>query len=158
MVKVFVPKEDRPGETRVAATPESVKKMVAAGFEVAVEAGAGHGSHIADGRYESAGATLATDRASALASADAVLRVIAPGAQEAASLKEGAILVGLLSPAQNLDLVRQLAGGKVSSLAMELVPRLTRAQTMDALSSRPRSPATRRCCWPPSGWASISRC
>ncbi len=136
MVKVFVPKESRAGETRVAATPESVKKMVAAGFEVAIEAGAGAGSHIADDRYESAGATVAADGAAALSGADTVLRVIAPDAQEAAGLKEGALLVGLLSPAQNLDLVRQLADGKVSSLAMELVPRITRAQTMDALSSQ----------------------
>ena len=136
MVKVFVPKESRAGETRVAATPESVKKMVAAGLEVAVEAGAGEGSYIADARYTSAGATIASDRAAAFAGADAVFTVIAPEAQEASGLKEGALLVGLLSPAQNLDLVRQLADGKVSSLAMELVPRITRAQTMDALSSQ----------------------
>ncbi len=136
MVKVFIPKESRAGETRVAATPESVKKMVAAGLEVAVEAGAGIGSHIADDRYKSAGATIAGDRGAALSGADVVLRVIAPEPDEAASLKAGALLVGLLSPARNLDLVRGLAEGKVSSLAMELVPRITRAQTMDALSSQ----------------------
>ena len=135
MVKVFVPKESRAGETRVAATPESVKKMVAAGLEVAVEAGAGNSSYIADDRYTSVGATIAADSAAALADADIVLRVTAPEAGEA-SLKEGALLVALLSPAQNLDLVRQLAESKVSSLAMELVPRISRAQTMDALSSQ----------------------
>ncbi len=136
MVKVFVPKESRAGETRVAATPESVKKMVAAGLEVAVEAGAGSGSYIADDHYVSAGATVATDRAAALSEADAVLRVTAPDSEETAGLKEGALLVALLAPAQNLDLVRQLADEKISSLAMELVPRITRAQTMDALSSQ----------------------
>ncbi len=136
MVKIFVPKESRAGETRVAATPESVKKMVAAGIEVVVEAGAGGGSYIADARYQSAGAAIVTDRATALADADAVLRVIAPETADVASMKEGALLVGLLSPARNLDLVRGLAESKVSSLAMELVPRISRAQTMDALSSQ----------------------
>ena len=136
MVKVFIPKESRAGETRVAATPESVKKMVAAGLEVTVEAGAGLGSYLADDRYEAAGAQVAADRASTLASADVVLHVVAPEPEEAASLVPGAVLVGLLSPARNLDLVRQLAEARVSSLAMELVPRITRAQTMDALSSQ----------------------
>ncbi len=136
MVKVFVPKERRAGETRVAATPESVKKMVAAGLDIEVEAGAGSGSYIADDRYQAAGAIIADDAAASLAAADTVLRVVAPESSEAASLKEGALLVALLAPARNLDLVQQLADAKISSLAMELVPRITRAQTMDALSSQ----------------------
>ena len=107
MVKVFVPKESRAGETRVAATPESVKKMIGAGLEVTIESGAGSGSHIQDDRYESAGVAIATDPSAALADADVVLRVIAPEPQEVASLKQGALLVGLLSPAQNLDLARR---------------------------------------------------
>ena len=136
MVKVFVPKESRAGETRVAATPESVKKMVGAGLDVTVETGAGAGAHVADGRYESAGARLTTDRAAALAETDVLLRVVAPEPEEAAGLKPGALVVGLLSPALNLPLVSQLAAGRVSSLAMELVPRISRAQSMDALSSQ----------------------
>ncbi|MEE8523708.1 MAG: Re/Si-specific NAD(P)(+) transhydrogenase subunit alpha [Thermoanaerobaculia bacterium] len=136
MVKVFVPKEAAPGETRVAATPESVKKMVGAGLTVTVEAGAGEGSYIADSEYEKQGAEIAADRGAAQGAADLVLRVVAPETADAAGLVEGAVLVGLLSPGQNLDLVRQLRDGKVSSLAMELVPRISRAQAMDALSSQ----------------------
>ncbi len=136
MVNVFVPKETRAGETRVAATPETVKKMVGAELEVAVEAGAGALAHIPDARYEKAGARIASDRAAGLSEADAVLRVVAPEAGDATQMKDGALLVGLLSPLQNLDLVRGLADGKVNSLAMELVPRITRAQEMDALSSQ----------------------
>ena len=136
MVKVFVPKETRDGETRVAATPETVKRMAGAGLEVTVEAGAGMAAHIADGQYEEVGATLSSEKDKALAEADLVLRVTAPDATEAANLKEGALLVALLSPHQNLDVVGQLTSGKVSSLAMELVPRISRAQDMDALSSQ----------------------
>ena len=136
MVKVFVPKESRAGETRVAATPESVKKMVAAGLDVSVQAGAGAGAHIADELYDKAGARLASDRAASFAEADLVLTVVAPEADDVAQLKEGAVLVGLLAPLQNLDLVRQLADSKIESLAMELVPRISRAQSMDALSSQ----------------------
>ncbi len=136
MVKVFVPKESRAGETRVAATPESVKKMVGAGLEVSVQAGAGAGAHIADELYEKAGAKLASDRAASLAAADLVLTVVAPEADDIAQLKAGTVLVGLLAPLQNLEVVRQLASAKIDSLAMELVPRISRAQSMDALSSQ----------------------
>jgi NAD(P) transhydrogenase subunit alpha len=136
MVEVFVPRETAPGETRVAATPESVKKMVAAGLSVTVESGAGAGAHIADTEYESQGAEIAADRGAALAGADLILGVTAPATADVERCKAGAVLVGLLSPARNLDLVRRLRDGKVSSLAMELVPRISRAQAMDALSSQ----------------------
>ncbi len=136
MVKVFVPKEAAPGETRVAATPESVKKMVGAGLEVTLAEGAGEGSHIADSEYEKQGATITSEPGAAQAAADLVLQVVAPETADAAQLKSGAVLVALLSPAQNLDLVRQLRDGKVSAVAMELVPRITRAQSMDVLSSQ----------------------
>lgn len=135
MVKVFIPHEPRP-ETRVAATPETVKKMVAAGLEVAIERGAGSGSHIADDAYEAVGGHLAADAAAALAAADVVLRVNAPSPEQAGKMKEGALLIALLSPFDNLDTVSRLAAGKVSTLAMELVPRISRAQGMDALSSQ----------------------
>ncbi|MEM7584278.1 MAG: Re/Si-specific NAD(P)(+) transhydrogenase subunit alpha [Acidobacteriota bacterium] len=136
MVKVFVPKESRVNETRVAATPESVKKMVDAGLEVVVEAGAGAGAYFADGRYTSAGATLAADRAAAYGEADIVLTVGPPSSDDLAGAKAGSLLVGLLAPLQNLDLVRELQSKEINSLAMELVPRISRAQSMDALSSQ----------------------
>jgi NAD(P) transhydrogenase subunit alpha len=133
-MKVFVPKERRPGETRVAATPETVKKMIKQGLAVAVEPGAGDRSFFTDAAYQAAGATLAAG--GAWGDADVVLTVGPPPADAAARLKNGAVLVGLLAPHQNLDLVRTLADRKVSALAMELVPRISRAQTMDALSSQ----------------------
>jgi NAD(P) transhydrogenase subunit alpha len=136
MVNVFVPKETRSGETRVAATPETVKHMRAAKLEVVVEKGAGSASTFSDADYEKAGATLAGARREALAAADVVLSVTAPSPDDAGVLKEGALVVALLAPHQNLDVVAKLAERKVSSLAMELVPRITRAQDMDALSSQ----------------------
>jgi len=136
MVKVFIPKESRARETRVAATPETVKKMVKAEFEVQVETGAGNGAHVSDGHFEDAGASIVSDRQKALAEADVVLTVVGLDDGDAAHLREGSILVGLLAPHKNLDLVGQLKSGKVSSLSMELVPRITRAQEMDALSSQ----------------------
>ncbi len=135
MVKVFVPKETRAGETRVAATPETVKRMVAAGLEVEIEAGAGAGAHIADEQFEEVGARI-SEGPGGLASADLVLRVTAPEGAEIGQLKEGAILIALLNPAANLDLVSGLAQHKISAVAMELVPRISRAQDMDALSSQ----------------------
>lgn len=132
MVKVFIAKETGDGETRVAATPETVEKMVAAGLEVAVEAGAGNGSHIPDADYEAVGATVDD----ALGSADIVLRVTAPSVEQAAQMKEGALLMALISPFVNLDLVASLRDSKKSTIAMELVPRISRAQDMDVLSSQ----------------------
>src|SRR5437868_4405890 len=142
MVNVFIPKERRRGETRVAATPETVKKMVKAGLEVTVERGAGADSFFQDSEYETAGARLTDDAASARAVADAVLTVTAPEAADVADVadtaaqKPGSLLIGFLAPHRNLDLVRTLAERKISALAMELVPRITRAQSMDALSSQ----------------------
>ncbi len=142
MAKVFIPRERRPGETRVAATPETVKRMLKQGLEVIVEQGAGAASLFADGEYEAAGARLASDPAPAWESADVVLKVTPPGhfeglpGHEAEGLKPGAVLIGFLAPYRNLDMVRTLAAGRVTSLALELVPRVTRAQSMDALSSQ----------------------
>jgi NAD(P) transhydrogenase subunit alpha len=133
MVSLFIPKERRPGETRVAATPETVKRMVKLGYSVAVEAGAGESAWFPDADYATAGATLAADPQAAAARADAVLAV-APEA--ALPQKSGALLMGLLAPYHNSELVRDLAARGISSLSMELVPRITRAQEMDALSSQ----------------------
>ena len=142
MTKVFIPRERRPGETRVAATPETVKRMLKQGLEVAVERGAGAASLFSDGEYETAGAHLVVDPAAAWETADVVLKVTPPGhfeglpGHEAEGLKPGAVLIGFLAPYRNLDMVRTLAAGRVTSLALELVPRVTRAQPMDALSSQ----------------------
>jgi len=139
MVNVFIPKERRRGETRVAATPETVKKMVKAGLEVTVERGAGADSFFQDAEYATAGARLVDDAMAARAAADVVLTVTAPEAADVADTaaqKPGSLLIGFLAPHRNLDLVRTLAERKISALAMELVPRITRAQTMDALSSQ----------------------
>lgn len=141
MVNVFIPNEARPAEgdaveTRVAATPETVKKMVAAGLDIVVEKGAGSGSHHHDDAYEAVGASLADDSSAALAQADIVLRVNGPSVEQAGQMKSGALLIALLAPLVRLDMVSQLAASKVSAVSMELVPRISRAQDMDALSSQ----------------------
>jgi NAD(P) transhydrogenase subunit alpha len=110
--------------------------MVHEGLAVLVEAGAGDASFFPDEQYAAAGATLVADSEGAWAEADLVLAVRAPEPERAARLKAGALLIGLLAPHQNLDTVRALADRRVSSLAMELVPRISRAQSMDALSSQ----------------------
>ncbi|HEX6862203.1 MAG TPA: NAD(P) transhydrogenase subunit alpha, partial [Thermoanaerobaculia bacterium] len=136
MANVFIPRERRPGETRVAATPDTVRKMIKQGLEVAIERGAGEGSAYLDADYEAAGARLTDDPGAAAEAADLILTVRPPDPEDVAGLKPGAVLIGLLAPHQNLDLVRSMAERKVTSLAMELIPRITRAQSMDALSSQ----------------------
>jgi NAD(P) transhydrogenase subunit alpha len=145
MVKVFIPRERRPGETRVAATPETVRRMAKLGLGVAVERGAGEAALFDDAAFEAAGARLVADPADiaeAWETADVVLKVTPPDAfeglpgHEAEGLKPGAVLIGFLAPHRNLDMVRILAAGKVTSFSMELIPRVTRAQPMDALSSQ----------------------
>jgi len=142
MLKILIPRERQAGETRVAATPETVKRLVKEGLEVAVESGAGEGAYLLDDRYRAAGARIVTDLAAEWGSADAVFKV-APlgtneklGKDEAAVLKPGALVISFLQPHRNLGMVKTLAAGKSSALAMELVPRITRAQSMDALSSQ----------------------
>jgi NAD(P) transhydrogenase subunit alpha len=145
MLKVFVPKERRSGETRVAATPDTVKKLIKENVEVIVEQDAGTAASFLDKAYEAAGAKLTTsvaDVQAAWASADIVLKITEPaensdlGKHEADALKSGAILVGVMSAHRNVDMVKRLVANKISALAMELVPRITRAQSMDVLSSQ----------------------
>ena len=136
MTSVWIPKERSAGESRVAATPETVKKMVAAGLDVRVEAGAGETSFLTDKTYEKAGAELVADGAASWAEADVILKVGSPTESEAGAMKSGAVLVALMEPDRNVEAVKALAGGGVSTLAMELIPRITRAQSMDALSSQ----------------------
>ena len=138
-MKVAVVKETRPGEHRVALVPQGVKSLAKSGLDVVVEAGAGHASFIPDEEYIAAGAKVAPNRTAALEDAGIVLGVSPPSLSapdEASSLGQGTILVSFLNPFANLDLVRRLAAGGVTSIAMELVPRITRAQSMDALSSQ----------------------
>jgi len=138
-MKVAVPKETRPGERRVALVPQGVKTLLKAGLEVVVEAGAGVASGVADSDYLDAGATIAPGPREAREDAGLVLRVNPPSLSdpdELDGLPEGAVLVSFLSPLTNPELVRRLADGKITALSMELVPRITRAQSMDALSSQ----------------------
>ncbi len=139
-LKVAIPKERRAHERRVAATPETAKKLAGLGLAVAVESGAGAAASCADDAYRAAGATVG-DLASTLAGAAIVLKVQRPleqseGANELAGLPRGAILIGLLDPLMNQAQVGAYAQAGITSFAMELVPRITRAQTMDALSSQ----------------------
>lgn len=135
IMKIAIPKERRAGEARVAASPDTVKKYVQMGFEVVVETGAGDGASIADSVYQDAGATIATEPA-AVFGADVVLKIQRPTDDEIALLKEGGVLIAGLAALTNKDMVEKLAARKVTAFAMELVPRITRAQSMDILSSQ----------------------
>ena len=133
-MQIVIPAECA-GETRVAATPETVKKLVQAGHAVAVQSGAGVASAVPDAVFSEAGAEIVADRATLLGRGDIVLTVREPQAADIAALKAGAILIGQLKPYQN-TLLPQLAAQQVSAFAMELLPRTTRAQSMDVLSSQ----------------------
>jgi H+-translocating NAD(P) transhydrogenase subunit alpha len=132
-MKVAVVAETDSGEPRVAATPETVKKMVGLGAEVAVEPGAGFKSGILDADYAAAGATVARD---ALNGADIVLKVRRPNSVELAQLKKGVIVIAIMDPYGHEDALRAMAEAGVTAFAMELLPRITRAQGMDVLSSQ----------------------
>jgi NAD(P) transhydrogenase subunit alpha len=132
---IGVPKEVFPGERRVATVPEVVEKLLKQGFRVAVETGAGDAAQISDDAYRAAGAEVVADRGALWASADIVFKVRAPDAAEIALLREGAMLVSFIWPAQNPELLRELAARKATVLAMDSVPRISRAQKLDALSS-----------------------
>ena len=133
LLRIGVPRETKPRETRVAATPATVVKLVALGYDVVVEAGAGHLSSFPDEAYAGAGATVGT--ADEAWQADVVLRVNAPTDDEIARLRDGATLIGLLSPALKPELVEALAKRPITALAMDAVPRISRAQSLDVLSS-----------------------
>ncbi len=136
MAKLFIPKEIATGERRVAAVPETIKKYVKEGIECVVEAGAGLLADFTDDDYREAGATIANDATQAWSEADIVMKVAAPTVEQAGRLKEGSLFISFIAPHKNLDLVKALRDRKVSSIAMELIPRTTKAQTMDALSSQ----------------------
>ncbi|MDX2524462.1 Re/Si-specific NAD(P)(+) transhydrogenase subunit alpha [Streptomyces europaeiscabiei] len=127
---IGVPAESTAGETRVAATPVTVKRLVALGYGVVVEPGAGASSRFSDAAYEEAGARLGDPWA-----AEIVLKVNGPSTEEVGRLRDGATLVALISPALNPDLVEDLARRPITVLAMDAVPRISRAQSLDVLSS-----------------------
>jgi NAD(P) transhydrogenase subunit alpha len=139
-MKVAVVKERRNAERRVAASPDTVKRMAAMGLEVAVETGAGAGAAFVDAAFAAAGAKIAPDAPAAYDNADIVLKVQRPligdGEDELRCLKPGTVLIGLLQPLQHRDEVEAYARAGILAFAMELLPRITRAQTMDVLSSQ----------------------
>ncbi|MDP1738387.1 MAG: Re/Si-specific NAD(P)(+) transhydrogenase subunit alpha [Caulobacter sp.] len=136
MPVIAVTRERRAGETRVAATPETAKKLIAAGWSVTVESGAGTTASFPDADYAAAGATVVKSLKDALARADVLFKVRGPEAEEIAGLKAGAMVVATLNPYQDRATLEALAKAKASAFAMEFVPRITRAQVMDVLSSQ----------------------
>src|SRR5579871_3775730 len=135
-MNLAVIKEHRAGEARVAATPETVRKLTALGLKVIVESGAGEGARIANSDYVGAGAEIAGDAALALRDAGIVLKVRTPDATEIEAMPRGAVLVGLLSPYTEKEATTGLAAKGIDAFAMELLPRISRAQSMDVLSSQ----------------------
>ncbi|MEO3434017.1 Re/Si-specific NAD(P)(+) transhydrogenase subunit alpha [Inquilinus sp. CAU 1745] len=141
-MKLAVARERRPNEARVAASPDTVKKLVALGFDVAVESGAGLSAAITDDAFKAAGATIAKDAKAALSDADVVLKVQRPLAagegkiDEVALMKKGAMLIAMLAPYDSRDSLDAYAAAGIDAFAMELMPRITRAQSMDVLSSQ----------------------
>ncbi|MEJ1969364.1 MAG: Re/Si-specific NAD(P)(+) transhydrogenase subunit alpha [Rhizomicrobium sp.] len=135
-MKLAILKERRDGESRVAASPDTVKKFKGLGLDVAVEAGAGAAARVSDADFAAAGATIVADAGAALADAGIVLCVRAPDADEIAQMKKGAVLAALLAPYTDKDTPARLAAQGVDGFAMEMLPRISRAQSMDVLSSQ----------------------
>ncbi|HEY4635276.1 MAG TPA: NAD(P)(+) transhydrogenase (Re/Si-specific) subunit alpha, partial [Rhodospirillales bacterium] len=132
-MKIAIAAEIDPGEPRVAATPETVKKMIGLGAEVAVEPGAGVNSGILDADYTAAGATVGKE---AVAGADVVLKVRRPAADELKRYRKGALVIAIMDPYGHDTALKAMADAGITAFAMELMPRITRAQSMDVLSSQ----------------------
>ena len=135
-MKIAIIKEARDGEPRVAATPETVKKLEALGADLVVEAGAGGSSYFADADYEAAGASIVADAVAALADADVVLKVLRATDDELGKMKTGAIVAAIMNPFNDREATDAAAKAGVNTFAMEFMPRITRAQSMDVLSSQ----------------------
>ena len=133
---IAIPKETAPGELRAALIPDTVKKLVRMGAEVSLEAGAGTGAGFSDGDYETAGASIASGKASLLGAADVVLRVRKPELSDVELLKPSSIHVSFLDPFNEHALIDALKAKNISAISMEMIPRSTRSQKMDALSSQ----------------------
>ncbi len=135
-MKIAVPRETAEGETRVAATPQTVKAMVDDGNQVLVQAGAGDASSISDAAFREAGAEIVPDAASLYSQAEMVLRVGRPSDEEGQMLRSGTVIIGTLGTLANPQLAERLAAGGLTSISMDAIPRITRAQSMDTLSSQ----------------------
>ena len=133
---IAIPKENIPGENRVAVNPANVKELIKAGLSVKVESGAGRGSHILDQNYKDAGATIVEDQAELLQNADIVLKVNHPIENEVEMLKKNSIFVSLFQTTKETEAVQKLVSKKITGFSMHLIPRTTLAQKMDALSSQ----------------------
>jgi NAD(P) transhydrogenase subunit alpha len=133
---IGVPRETEPGELRAALVPVGVKKLTGLGLEVVVESGLGEGAGFPDSAYEDAGASIEKDRTALLGRADIVLRIRKPSDEDTAALKKGAIHASLLDPFNEKELIGTLAEAGTTAISMEMVPRSTRAQKMDVLSSQ----------------------
>ena len=135
-MKIAVPTERREHERRVALTPDAVTRLTGQGIEVLVHAGAGAAASLPDAAYQDAGARIVADEAELLAQADALVTVGRPEDGWIDGLRNGAVLVGLFQPLSNRDLVDQLAGAGLTAFSLDAIPRITRSQSMDALSSQ----------------------
>ncbi len=135
-MRIAVPRETAKGERRVALVPDDVARLAKQAHAVRVQRGAGTAAGFLDDAYAAAGATLAEDHAAAVKDAEVIARVLAPDARETGELPRGALVIGLLAPAHGSEVLARLAAQGLSALAMERVPRITRAQSMDALSSQ----------------------
>src|SRR5437660_751509 len=136
MMNIAVPKETLSREKRVALIPDAIAPLKKIGLSVLVESGAGHGAYFEDADYEKAGAKIVPEAAKLLGEANVVLKVQRPTDPEIAMICEGAVLISFLYASGNPELLKRLAGRKITALAMELMPRISRAQSMDALSSQ----------------------
>ncbi|MGA8542442.1 MAG: Re/Si-specific NAD(P)(+) transhydrogenase subunit alpha [Thermoplasmata archaeon] len=135
-VRIAVPKEVAPGEARVALVPDVVQRLTKSGVEVVIEANAGSAARYLDSAYVTAGARIENDRAALLGNAQVVLKVQPPTVEEIAWMKPGTVVVALMNASRNLDRVAKMRDGKLTAFALELLPRITRAQSMDVLSSQ----------------------
>ncbi len=135
-MRLAIPRETHPGENRASVTPETVKKLVRLGADIAIEAGAGAGAGFSDEAYAAEGASIEADRDALLSGADMVLRLRKPDHAEVAKLKQGCIHVSYLDPFNEHDLIREFAAKHITAVSMEMIPRSTRSQKMDALSSQ----------------------
>jgi NAD(P) transhydrogenase subunit alpha len=135
-MKLFLPRETAPGERRVSMVPDAARKLVELGAELEFEQGLGEAVNSPDDAYTAVGATVSPDPGASIRSADMILRLRPPGDSEIESFKEGAILVSYLDPFADLQRIQRLADAKVSAICMEMIPRTTIAQKMDALSSQ----------------------
>ena len=135
-MRLAIPRETHPGENRASVTPETVKKLVRLGADLAIESGTGAGAGFSDEAYAAEGASVVTDRDALLGGADMVLRLRKPDLEEVAKLKPGCIHVSYLDPFNEHALIREFAAKSITAVSMEMIPRSTRSQKMDALSSQ----------------------